>query len=501
MRVYILFFDVIATRDWLFSLLTLPSEFIHIFLCAQKIISQRTPLQETIFSFPVMMNMKSHEAKKIDRHQLLPEWTRHVVVAGLTYGDEGKWKVAASLHGWYTVVAGVNGWWNAGHNVMVNGKKEHFHELPGAALHANIVYLGQGKVVNIQKITQEVEQLRILGNVPHIVLAAGAHIVIPAVHVALEKIIEASKREAQKIWSTFTGMWPVYGLKSFRLGVNVGQLLYAPEVVEQEITTLLTLFPMLNDQVVREQFQEAKEQLMQAVATQQLHVDLTNTYITTLLQESTHHVITECSQSVMLSLSGGQYPFVTSSECWFTAIPVHLNIADSGFKIGITKAIASKVWWGRFPTQRENAWIPSEIIDVYRADAGEFGATTGRPRRIWFLDAVQLRYVFRAGNRPDLLWINMGDKLPFLSAHGIPNKIAVAYKTTDPAHPWQEIVRTDTVPPAFLPLTDVVYETLPDVRSANDYPAYVLAIKKLLWFDGKIVLGIGPGGDDNVLFE
>ena len=95
----------------------------------------------------------------------------------------------------------------------------------------------------------------------------------------------------------------------------MNQLLYAPDVLQQAIHTLLTTFPLLDQTDVHTQVQEAKTALEEAIATNLMSIDLTNTYLATLLQDPSQHVISECSQSVMLSLSGGQYPFVTSSEC------------------------------------------------------------------------------------------------------------------------------------------------------------------------------------------
>lgn len=437
---------------------------------------------------------------KIDWNMLLPKDTKLVSVVGLSYGDEWKGKVGASLYDWYTIAAWVNGGGNAGHNVMLNWIKVHFHELPWASIHAKIIYLWQWKVINITNIEKERQQLAAARLSPTIIIAWWTHVVIPAVHKALEQIIEDSKNGHNIIWSTFTWMGPTYGLKSLRINVTVGQLLYDDGIINQTAETVVTLFPQLNKNNIIAEYTQARTILVEWMRQWQYTLDIANSFVPDVLQTKQEHIIAESSQSVMLSLSGGQYPFVTSSECGFNAIPVHLNTNDAGYRIGVTKAIASKVWWWRFPTKRDTNGVPSEIIDAYRNEAGEYGATTWRPRQIGYLDAVQLRHAFHTWNRPDLLWINMGDKLPFLYTNNLDNKVAVAYKTANIDNPLKSMIRDNIVPPPYLPLQEVIYKTLPDVKSEKDYPNYVDAMRDVLSFEGPIVLGVGPGCDENILF-
>lgn len=94
----------------------------------------------------------------------------------------------------------------------------------------------------------------------------------------------------------------------------------------------------------------------------------------------------------------------------------------------------------------------------------------------------------------------MGDKLPFLYTNNLENKVAVAYKTADIYNQSKSMIRENIVPPHYLPLQEVIYKTLPDVKSEKDYPNYVDAVRDVLSFEGPIVLGIGPGSDENILF-
>ena len=438
---------------------------------------------------------------------IIPDSESVVTVTWLGWGDEWKGKVAAALHGWYDIVAAANGGGNAGHNVIIREwlegeKKLHFHELPGAAVSGVPTYISWGRVMNVTKLWEEILTLeRETSQRVDIILSTSTQIIITSLQQKLDGDIE---RDLSAWWCSVgtTKKWigPAYALKAFRLWINVGQLLYDDEWISKKIDAISSIFSSMDREAIMWEFLLAKQELQTLIDAWTVTLDDSNTFIPESISKDWKKVIIECSQSVMLSLSGNAYPNCTSSECWFNGIAPSLGLPWAGFKVWVIKAIPSKVWNGTFPTKFDTAWVDWDFIHSYRQKAWEFGATTGRPRDVWFLDAVQIRHVFKTGNTPDVLWINMVDLLLFLQENGIKNKIAIGYRAIN-KKTKEEKYFTDTVPPDFFEILAVEYIDLPDVGSEGDYQKYVHIIRSIIWFTWPIVIGTGPWSRDNILFK
>lgn len=447
--------------------------------------------------------------KDFDLNHVIPSDARMVTVAWLAWGDEGKGKVAASLDGWYYMVAAANGGGNAGHNVIVHEgtkdeKKLHFHELPWASVAWVSTYISGGRVVNISKLCEEIGQLQAHTSTQvDIILSVNSQVIISSLQQKLDSEIEWNivSNGGKNVGTTKKWIWPAYWLKALRVWLSAGQLLYGDtEYIRRKVASIVHIFSSLDSESIIEEYILEREKLKSLISQGIIRIDETNTFVSDTLSLSWKNIVVECSQSVMLSLSGNAYPNCTSSECGFNGIAPSLWVEWPWFKIGVIKAIPSKVGNGIFPTRFDDNHMDTSFIEAYRSKAGEFWATTGRPRDIWFLDAVQLRYVFKNGNRPDILWINMVDLLSFLYRHWIRNKAAVWYIARH-NHTQEVYTFTDIVPPGQFTIQEVLYQDLPDVTSENDYQWYIDVVRKLLWFEWPIVIWVWPWSNDNMLFE
>lgn len=429
--------------------------------------------------------------------QIIPSHVQFISVVDLQHGDTGKWKVAYDLRWLVDISVATNGWRNAGHNIVYNGKKEHFHELPWSAASVSTVYLSPWRVIHIPSLSQEIEKLtQMTWKKAHIVIAGGAQVVVDSLHTEIDKLLELGTWN--KIGTTLKWIWPAYALKALRKGVSIWEMMFS-NVVQERWENISWIFPWLNQHQIQQEFDESKKILHRLIEDWIVEIDIHDSFLDLALSDSTKKAVVETSQSVLLWLSAGAYPFCTSSEIGFHMIHSQTWVNKPMYKIWVVKAIVSKVWWWRFPTRWQEAGVWDDVIARYRQEAGEFGATTGRPRDIGYIDAVGIRHAFRISWTPDLLRINMGDMLQFLSQNGVKNKIAVWYMVKNPAT-WDIETILDVIPPHYQEITEVIYENLPDIISYKDYPVYIEKLKQILWFEWKIVLWTGPRSEEYVIF-
>lgn len=453
------------------------------------------------------MWIQTHNFSTEELKSHIPDGQQIITVSWLWWGDEGKWKVAAALDGWFDIVAAANGGGNAGHNVIVweggpDEKKLHFHELPWASSSWVLTYISGGRVVNISKLHEEIIMLQEETNKKvSIVMSAGAQVIVPSLQQKLDGDIEwLLSQKWDSVWTTKKWIWPAYALKASRLWINIGQLLYDEEMVSQKISVIGEVFSGIDVESVLAEFTLAKKELLDLIEAWVICIDETNTFICESISQQGKRVVVECSQSAMLSLSWNSYPNCTSSECSFNGVAPHLGIEWPGYKIGVIKSIPSKVGNGTFPTKFDTNGVDPHFIKLYRDTAWEYGATTGRPRDVGYLDAVQLKHVFKTGNQPDMLWVNMVDLLFLLSTNGIQNKVAVWYTVRHKVTKAESIF-TDTVPPDHFEIIGIEYKDMPSVGWPQDYPKYVEALRNELWFSWPIVIWVWPGSRDNILFS
>jgi adenylosuccinate synthase len=333
----------------------------------------------------------------------------NLLVLGTQWGDEGKGKIVDLLTPAFDVVARYQGGHNAGHTVHVHGKKIVLHLIPSGILHpGKLCVIGNGLVVSPPAFWKEISDLQALGvrlDPERLAVSRSAHIIMPW-HPLLERISEES-RGAKKIGTTCRGIGPAYEDKAARWGVRAGDLL-EPTVLREKIlenvaakNRLFQAFglPALEADPILEEYAGWGEKMGPYVrdVSDLLHD----------LMSAGRNVMFEGAQGALLDIDHGTYPYVTSSNSTAGGACTGLGIGPGAIHavLGITKAYTTRVGGGPFPTE-----LLDERGKRIAARGDEFGATTGRPRRCGWFDAVAVRYTCRingvdriALTKPDVL--------------------------------------------------------------------------------------------------
>ncbi len=312
------------------------------------------------------------------------------VILGLQWGDEGKGKIVDYLANNYDIVARFQGGPNAGHTLKFDGKKFVLHTVPSGIFREDLMnIIGNGVVIDPITLRKEIDMLIEAGVDYHdrLLVAKKAHLIMPT-HRLLDAASEAAKGK-EKIGSTLRGIGPTYMDKTGRNGLRVGDVI-SPNFEQkyQELRnkhlSLLKIYPEVEFDLETEEAKWLKsiEQL------REMNLVDGEIYINKALKEG-KKVLAEGAQGSMLDIDFGTYPFVTSSNTITSGVCNGLGIAPQriGEVIGVTKAYCTRVGSGPFPSE-----LHGEIGEFLRQEGGEFGATTGRPRRCGWIDIPQLKY-------------------------------------------------------------------------------------------------------------
>ncbi len=328
----------------------------------------------------------------------------NTILIGAQWGDEGKGKIIDVLTEQADIIVRTQGGNNAGHTVHINGQKYVLHLVPSGILRKKkICVIGNGVVVDPVGLVEEIEGLRKLGIGidRNLFLSETAHLVLPY-HRELDAQREILKGK-NKIGTTKRGIGPAYGDKAARTGLRIIDLIQPERFKKQlehklrENNEILRTFGAkpLSFKQVHQDYRAAGDYLKRFV---------TNTVI--LLHEAIRRgddILFEGAQGTFLDIDHGTYPFVTSSNttaggaCTGSGVPPHR--VDR--VVGVMKAYTTRVGEGPLPT--ENA----EIADMLHAMGREFGATTGRPRRCGWFDAVATRHACMVNGIDDLAVTNI----------------------------------------------------------------------------------------------
>ncbi len=333
----------------------------------------------------------------------------NLLVLGTQWGDEGKGKIVDLLTPAFDIVARYQGGHNAGHTVHVNGRKIVLHLIPSGILHpGKMCVIGNGLVVSPPAFFRELEDLRAGGaavDAERIVISDKAHLIMPY-HPVVERISEEA-RGAKKIGTTCRGIGPAYEDKAARWGVRAGDLLNLSllrDKIRENVEVknrLLAAYgaPALDAGAIFEEYAGHAARLKPFIRDVSLflHEEM----------KGGKRILFEGAQGVLLDLDHGTYPFVTSSSSTAGGAATGLGIGPKAIHgiLGITKAYTTRVGSGPFPTE-----LNDEQGRLMAARGDEFGATTGRPRRCGWFDAVAVRYACRvngidriAMTKPDVL--------------------------------------------------------------------------------------------------
>ncbi|WP_188150051.1 adenylosuccinate synthase [Teredinibacter waterburyi] len=319
---------------------------------------------------------------------------KNVVVLGTQWGDEGKGKIVDLLTEQVSYVARFQGGHNAGHTLVIDGKKTVLHLIPSGILHSGVTcFIGNGVVLAPDALMTEIRGLEEQG-VPvreRIRLSPACPLILPF-HVALDCARE-TKRGAAKIGTTGRGIGPAYEDKVARRGLRLGDMLHSErfaiklkEVMEYHNFALTEYYgaeAVDYDQVLADSLAYAKELIpMISDVSDDLHS----------AREAGKSILFEGAQGSLLDIDHGTYPFVTSSNTTAggTATGSGFGPLYLDYVLGITKAYTTRVGSGPFPTE-----LDCEVGEHLGVKGHEFGATTGRKRRTGWFDAVAVRHAVR----------------------------------------------------------------------------------------------------------
>ena len=315
------------------------------------------------------------------------------VLLGLQWGDEGKGKIVDVLTPHYDVIARFQGGPNAGHTLIFNGTKHVLHTIPSGVFHPekqNVV--GNGVVIDPVIFRKEIDSLRERGVDPtaNLCISKKAHLILPT-HRLLDAASEHAKGKA-KIGSTLKGIGPTYMDKTGRNGLRVGDLLsdrFGERYAALKGKHLGMLEAYGDELEMPFDLAEAEAAWLDAVEFMRSLRLIDSEHFLNEALRSGKRILAEGAQGTMLDIDFGTYPFVTSSNTVTAGACTGLGIAPNriGEVIGIFKAYCTRVGSGPFPTELDN-----EVGESLRQAGGEFGATTGRPRRTGWLDLPQLKY-------------------------------------------------------------------------------------------------------------
>jgi adenylosuccinate synthase len=314
----------------------------------------------------------------------------NIAVLGAQWGDEGKGKIVDLLTPRFSFVARYQGGHNAGHTVYVRGQKFVLHLVPSGILHPGVIcVIGNGVVVDPQALFAEVDNLAAHGIdvTGRLLLSDRAHLILPY-HRELDVLAEARRGE-RKIGTTSRGIGPAYEDKNARRGLRVCDLKH-PDTVSAHVREHVTLRnklipePHLEWEQVRDELLAFGERLKPMIAD-------TSTVLVRAMRDG-RHVMFEGAQGTLLDIDHGTYPFVTSSNGTAGGVCTGLGVPPKAVHavLGVAKAYTTRVGAGPLPTELHGA-----LGDRLRESGQEYGASTGRPRRCGWYDAVAVRYAAR----------------------------------------------------------------------------------------------------------
>ena len=415
-------------------------------------------------------------------------------IIGAQWGDEGKGKVTDYLADSSKVVARSQGGNNAGHTIVIDGKKHKLHLLPSGILRKNVVnVIGNGVVVNPDVLLKELSNLE--GDRGQLLISDRAHVIMPY-HKLLDGGEESSKGKAM-IGTTGNGIGPCYSDKASRIGIRMGDILDDDIIMERlekalpRNQALLSHYGIENNLTIDSLFSLCKKwrnELGQYVTDASL---LVNKHI-----DNGDNVLLEGAQGVHIDIEYGTYPFVTSSSPTTAGAALGSGIAPSKISnvVGVTKAYLTRVGSGPFPTELED-----EVGEMIRDKGQEFGTTTGRPRRCGWLDLVMLELSHRICGFSSLAIM----KLDILSDMD-EIKVCVSYKDDKGSE-----INHFPSSLSYLAKCEPVYKTFPGWSSSGiDIPKAIIPkeMKNFLDFVSESlsipisIVSLGPGRDETIIF-
>ena len=402
------------------------------------------------------------------------------VIVGLQWGDEGKGKISYLLSRNADCVVRFQGGANAGHTVVLPDRKLKFNMLPAGSAAGAKPCIASGVVLDPAEVIEEVDLLRSIGIEPDLMISGAANVVLN-LHKRLDGMIE-ELRGGKAVGTTRRGIGPTYSDKALRTGIRVEDLL-DENILREKLEILERVHGLRVGEL---------NELVKAGRLIGKYVGDVEIYLNDLL-DSGAEIIFEGAQGTLLDIDHGTYPYVTSSNTVAGAACTGSGIGPTRIDevIGVMKAYSTRVGAGVFPTE-----LHGDLADRIREIGGEYGTTTGRPRRVGWLDIPLLRYAVKISN---VSWIAMTklDVLTGLKKLKICKEYVVDGEVVEIAHP--SVKKLERVKPNYVEVDgwDIDQEDWKKLaeRGWESFPpeakSYVELVESLLGVPVKLV-SVGP---------
>lgn len=421
-----------------------------------------------------------------------------IIVVGAQWGDEGKGKVVDVFSSQADYVVRYQGGANAGHTLVVNGKKTILHLVPSGILHPTATcIIGTGVVLDVETVAREIEALQVAGLLqdPKQLLISDACTVLLSYHRLLDQAREKAAG-LEKIGTTGKGIGPAYEDRASRKAILFGDL-FNQATLKAKLEASLKEKNFLLENMYGQPPVKVEDVLKQVTEVAEKLAPFRcrdTSLIVHKALKANKKVLFEGAQGTLLDLLHGTYPFVTSSSTLAGSAAIGTGVGPNAADkvIGIAKAYTTRVGSGPFPTE-----LADETGEKLRAIGQEFGATTGRPRRCGWLDLVALKYALRINGITSIALMKMDVLSGFKEI-----KVCTAYELDG------QLIKDYPVSPGDLERAKPVYETLPGwneditvVKSVKDLPRnaqdYIQFIGKELATPIDVV-SVGPGREQTL---
>jgi len=321
-------------------------------------------------------------------------------IVGAQWGDEGKGKITDFFASESDYVVRFHGGNNAGHTVIVNGKTFKLHLIPSGVIYGEpLSVIGNGVVVDPKALINEIEYLKNKGIKPKLMVSDRAHVIMPY-HIALDGAL-SNHQEDLAAGSTNRGIAPVYADKMYRNGIRMIDLL-EPDVFNEKLSKGYNFNKGLIENALGRSLDYTKKEIYETYIE---YGKILKPYISDVSVElfeaynKGKNILFEGAQGMSLDVDHGIYPYTTSSNtaAGHVSIGTGVSFKSVNRTIGVVKAYLSRVGESPLPTE-----LKDKTADYIRESGGEYGTTTGRPRRIGWLDLVQVRQAVRVNGLTEI---------------------------------------------------------------------------------------------------
>jgi adenylosuccinate synthase len=420
-----------------------------------------------------------------------------VIVIGAQWGDEGKGKVTDYFAARADYIVRFQGGNNAGHTIILDDKTVKLHLIPSGILHKDCkLVIGSGVVVDPRVLIKELNMLKKEGLSTNLLISDKAHLIMPY-HVDIDYHLTSFQNKLAA-GSTRSGIAPVYADKLYRHGLRIADLLNK-ELFEMRLKKSFAFNKLLVENVFNEKFEHTFENIMEEFLS---YGETLSPYVANITEElstalkNNKQLMFEGAQGACLDVDHGLYPYTTSSNTLAGQVEAGAGIGlNNGSKkiVGIAKAYLTYVGRGPFPTE-----IKGRLEDKIRDVGQEYGTTTGRARRIGWIDLVQLKYANQLNNFSEIILTKV-DVLSGLKKI----KLCVGYQINKKSFPGvpSDIENFRNINPVYETLPG--WESLPNtIESLDQCPKELKNfIKKIEEISGVTISLVSYGPDRNQTFK